>query len=181
MGLGSVGPSGELSMNPEFFEYFMSDNKSRQVTSPGRTGTSHAKTSISTPERVSAMPTSPAKMSTSPAKYCDNTPFSQFGTLLGGGISGPHDGCNSLLMGASDFDAVAALKDLSNSAPSTPSKLLRPRDSFHFHSSQEPLAYNQDGANKQDQKREASSSSRKKPRTSLFGQVKAKVEGRKTG
>jgi len=165
-GLGGVSSKGELSMNHEFFEYFMSSDKSRQATTPGRVGT---------------MTSSPAKpsMKMSPIKIGNSTPLSQFGTLLGGGISGPLDGCNSLFMGASDFDAVAALKDLSNSAPNTPSKLLRPRDSFQ--SSREAVPYNQDHDDAEEEEEQQDSSRRKKPKTSFFGQVKAKVDGRKTG
>jgi len=108
------------------------------------------------------------------------TPMSQFGTLAGG-ISGPllsgevdtdGVGCNSLLMGASDFDAVAALKDLSNSAPTTPSKLLRPRDETKDHNT---VPYNHD---MEGEKTEQPQQVRKKARTSFFGAVKAKVEGR---
>eukprot|EP00581_Thalassiosira_minuscula_P006248 CAMPEP_0183745226 /NCGR_PEP_ID=MMETSP0737-20130205/66131_1 /TAXON_ID=385413 /ORGANISM="Thalassiosira miniscula, Strain CCMP1093" /LENGTH=1010 /DNA_ID=CAMNT_0025980885 /DNA_START=93 /DNA_END=3124 /DNA_ORIENTATION=+ len=164
-GLSATGAKGELSMNQEMFEYFMSSDKSRMAT-PGRPGT---------------MNSSPTKTSTtmmmSPIKLGSSTPLSQFGTLLSGGISGPlTEGCNSLFMGASDFDAVAALKDLSNSAPNTPSKLLRPRDG---QLPQEAVPYDQDvGAEAVEQNQMPKS---KKPRTSLFGQVKAKVEERKMG
>jgi len=44
-----------------------------------------------------------------------------------GGLSGPIDaGNNSLFMAGDDFDCASALQDLSNSAPTTPSKLLLP-------------------------------------------------------
>jgi len=194
MGLGDGTGGGELSMNPEFFEYFMSDGKSRQASSPGRAGTapaSPAKASVTTPGRAGTAFSSPAKMMTpikygnnsTPIKYGNATPLSQYGTLLAGGISGPHEGCNSLFMGASDFDAVAALKDLSNSAPNTPSKLLRLRDDGDGGppSSREPLPYRSEHVDERRRDREAGGGGRKKARTSLFGQVKAKVDGRKSG
>jgi len=170
MGLGLNEQKGELTMNHEFFDYFMSD-KSRQPTTPGRAGTSPTKTS---------MMMSPIKIGN--MALSSTTPLSQFGTLRS--ISGPMmDGENSLLMHASDFDAVAALKDLSNSAPSTPSKLHRPRDSARSLTQQDSVPYNRDDdddANKEAH-RAGQVSTRKKPRTSFFGKVKAKVEERKTG
>lgn len=85
-------------------------------------------------------------------------------------ISGPMAGTNSLLMGDSDFDAAAALKDLSNSA--TPTKSLRPRE--------ESTAAQEGGAAApaaaEEEKVAAEEESRKKPRTSLFSTVKANVD-----
>lgn len=141
----------ELSMNQEFFEYFMSE-KSRRGT---------AEMSLSSPTKTSLL-MSPIKI----GRMAPATPLSQYGAIES--ISGPLDGDNSL------FDAVAALKDLSNSAPNTPSKLLRPRDG-----TQSPPPRDQiDSTNPEIE--EDWKVSRKKPKTSFFGQVKAKVEERKT-
>lgn len=163
VGLGaSTTTYGERTLNRDVFEYFMSD-KSRQASStstPGRAGI------MNSPAKTSGMNLSPMKLGYSA------TPLSQFGSL-GGPIT---DGCNSLLMAASDFDAVAALKDLSNSAPNTPSKLLRPRDESRLEGA--IPAYHQNHERADEGKPHVS---RKKPRTSFFGQVKAKVEERKTG
>jgi len=169
-GMASLGTAkGELTMNHDFFEYFMSD-KSRQTSTPGRAGTT-----MSSPAKTAAMMMTPIKL----GNMAPATPLSQFDTTLGT-ISGPLDGENSLFMHASDFDAVAALKDLSNSAPTTPPKLLRPRGG----SSQEPVPYHRNDAGETaagEGGDRAASRSRKKPKTSLFGQVKAKVGERKTG
>lgn len=178
-GMGGVTGGGveERSMNQEFFEYFMSspgnndNNRSRQVTTPGRSGTIMTHTSPA--KNTSNVMMSPAKIGTS-------TSLLQYGR-----ISGPFDGCNSLFMGASDFDAVAALKDLSNSAPSTPSKLHRPRNASHHELLSREEAVPCDGGRKagEAERKQANnaSGSRKKPKTSFFGQVKAKVKERKTG
>lgn len=163
-------------MNQEFFAYFLSSpdhNKSRQVATPGRSGEMTA--DASPVQHASDLALTPAKIGTS-------TPLSQFG-----GISGFCDGGNSLFMGASDFDAVAALKDLSNSAPNTPPKLLRPRHAPQRHwLSQEEAALGagvgEEGAAAQAHPNDASgANNRKKPKTSFFGQVKAKMEERNTG
>ena len=140
---------GELSMNQEFFEYFMSE-KSRA-----------AEMSLSSPPKT-GMLMSPIKI----GKLAPATPLSQYGAIES--ISGPLDGDNSL------FDAVAALNDLSNSAPITPSKLLRPRDG-----TQSPAPCDRVVTNNPERE-EDRAVSRKKPKTSFFGQVKAKVEERKT-
>ena len=140
---------GDLSMNQEFFEYFMSE-KSRA-----------ADMSLSSPQKT-GMLMSPIKI----GKLAPPTPLSQYGAIES--ISGPLDGDNSL------FDAVAALKDLSNSAPVTPSKLLFPRDG-----AQSPAPCDRVVANDPEVE-EDRAVSRKKPKTSFFGQVKAKVEERKT-
>ena len=96
-----------------------------------------------------------------------NTPLTQLHFF--GGLSGPVPGCNSLLMGASDFDAVSALKDLSNSAPPTPSKLLlQPIESL-----KETISFDQEGT---DQEMVHQESVGLKPKTSLLAKVKAKVE-----
>lgn len=173
-GLGGVpgaGAEGERSMNQEFFEYFMSspgNNKSRQITTPGRPGAAMAHAS-------------PAKHSSdlllSPTKIGTSTPLSQFGR-----ITGPFDGCNSLFMAheQQDFDAVAALKDLSNSAPGTPSKLFRPRDTSQQRLLPLEAAASREGAGEGGEARRTRPNHGKKP-TSFFGQVKAKVKERKTG
>jgi len=164
--LVGLGAEGERSMNQEFLAYFMSSpdpNQSRQVATPGRSGTNMVHAS---------------DLALTPAKVGFSTPLSQFGR-----ISGPCDGGNSLLMGASDFDAVAALKDLSNSAPNTPPKLLQPR-----HAPQRQLSP-QEAAAVDDSAREKGAATcgppphagydkGKKPRTSFFGQVQAKMEQR---
>jgi hypothetical protein len=140
----------ELSMNQEFFEYFMSE-KSRHGT---------AEMSLASPTKTSML-MSPIKI----GRLAPATPLSQYGAIES--ISGPLDGDNSL------FDAVVALKDLSNSAPNTPSKLLRPRDG-----TQPPPCDQIDATDPEIE--EDWTVSRKKPKTSFFGQVKAKVEERKT-
>ena len=160
--------NGELTMDPEFFEYFMND-KSRQKPTPGRSEASFA----------SAANYSPIKFGNI-AATSTQTPLSQFGAL--GSISGPLDGDNSLFMQASEFDAVAALKDLSNSAPNTPSKL---RDSSLVQSEEvariNPIQ-EEDGIVEEtkgvDEKVEASSS-KKKSQTSFLANVMRKVEERK--
>jgi hypothetical protein len=151
---------GELSaINNEFFDYFM-DDKGQQADTPGRPG----ETSSSS-EKAGKMLMSPIKLGP--------TTLSQFdGTLGDGVISGPMAGTNSLLMGDSDFDAAAALKDLSNSA--TPTKSLRPRE--------ESTAALEGGAaapaaeEEKEAAEEEEQVSRKKPRTSLFSTVKAHVD-----
>ena len=150
---------GELSaINNEFFDYFM-DDKGQQADTPERPG----ETSSSS-EKAGKMLMSPIKLGP--------TTLSQFdGSTLGDGvISGPMAGTNSLLMGDSDFDAAAALKDLSNSA--TPTKSLRPRE--------ESTAAQEGGAAApaaaEEEKVAAEEESRKKPRTSLFSTVKANVD-----
>ena len=165
--------NGELTMDPEFFEYFMND-KSRQKPTPGRMEASSA----------SAANYSPIKLGNIAASSTQ-TPLSQFGAL--GSISGPLDGDNSLFMQASEFDAVAALKDLSNSAPNTPSKLLNPRDSSLV-PSEEVARMNpvqeEDGIadeTKEVDEKVAASSSKSKPKTSFLANVKRKVEERKMG
>jgi hypothetical protein len=149
----SLDMKGELSTNQEFFEYFIS-KKSRA-----------AEMSLSSPPKTS-MPMSPIKI----GKLAPATPLLHHGAIES--ISGPLDGDNSL------FDAMAALKYLSNSAPNmapnTPSKLLRPRDGTQ---SQAPC--NRVDANNPEVEEEQAVS-RKKPKTSFFGQVKAKVEEGKT-
>jgi len=105
------------------------------------------------------------------------TPLSQFGTNLGP-MSGPGD--NSLMltnmhapnmltnMHASEFDAVAALNELSNSVPNTPSsKLLNPSSA---------------GGKKEGKGDEKQSAQKKKPpkkKTSFLSQVKDHVRKRK--
>ncbi len=73
-------------------------------------------------------------------------------------------------MGASDFDAVSALKDLSNSAPPTPSKfLLKPRDSsteVEPHQHDNPI---------EEGKRDEEETTKKKP-ISLFAKIKANLK-----
>ncbi|KAL7537491.1 hypothetical protein ACHAXR_008691, partial [Thalassiosira sp. AJA248-18] len=173
-GVSAAAEKGELSMNHDLFEYFMSEkSRTTAVSTPGRTGAN-----INSPSKTGMM-MSPIKI----GNLGPSTPLSQFGALVGG-ISAPlgDGGCNSLLMGASDFDAVAALKDLSNSAPNTPSKLIRPRDETRDQEEAALPPYNQDDAADEGGEEEKQvRNSRKKPRTSFFGQVKAKVEERKTG
>jgi hypothetical protein len=149
---------GELSMNQEFFEYFMSE-KSRNGA---------ADMAFSSPPKTSML-MSPIKI----GKMMPATPLSQYGALES--ISGPLDGDNSLFDAVAVFDAVAALKDLSNSAPNTPSKLLHGRDG-----TQSSAPCNRDET-KDSEVDEDRAVSRKKPKTSFFGQVKAKVGERKTG
>lgn len=69
---------------------------------------------------------SPLKSMTPSSKLLPpNTPLTHLG--FNGGLSGPIDaGNNSLFMAGDDFDCASALQDLSNSAPTTPSKLLLP-------------------------------------------------------
>ena len=156
MGLSSSPTKGELGpVNPDMFNYFMSD-KSRGATTPGRAATM-------SPAKASTMNMSPIKLGNLPP----TTPLTQFEPL--GGVSGPMAGCNSLM--ASDFDAVAALKDLSSSAPNTPSKLLRPRDGTQSQEAEEKKAA-EEGKDEPE---------RKKPRASLLSQVKAKAGERKSG
>ena len=69
---------------------------------------------------------SPLKSMTPSKLLPPNTPLNQLG-ITEGVLSGPVEpGNNSLWMADDDFDCVSALQDLSNSAPSTPSKLLLP-------------------------------------------------------
>jgi len=91
------------------------------------------------------------------------TPITHLGSL---GFSGPVDGMNSLFMGASDLDAVAALKDLSNSNPGTPAKETIPVAA---------------AAAAVQEEEETNERKCKRPKTSFFGQVQANVDKRKTG
>ncbi len=91
------------------------------------------------------------------------TPITHLGSL---GFSGPVEGMNSLFMGASDLDAVAALKDLSNSNPGTPAKEAVPA------SVAAPVPAPEEDTNERRCKR---------PKTSFFGQVQANVGKRKSG
>lgn len=91
------------------------------------------------------------------------TPITHLGSL---GFSGPVDGMNSLFMGASDLDAVAALKDLSNSNPGTPAKEAV------------PTSYAAAAAAPEEDTNERKC---KRPKTSFFGQVQANVDKRKSG
>ena len=76
-------------------------------------------------------------------------------------------------MGASDFDAVSALKDLSNSAPPTPSKyVLHPRET-----SKDSVPFSNEEA--VDEK-VVNDSPEEKKKTSFFAKVKAKVDERDT-
>lgn len=112
----------------------------------------------------------PKKVGASPAKFgiAPNTPLTQF-HLDTYTLSGPIDGCNSLLMAPSDLDAISALKDLSNSAPPTPSKfLLQPRENYT-----ESVPFDHDGT---DHEIVAIEPVVEKPKTSLLSKVKAKVE-----
>mmetsp|Transcript_21418 Transcript_21418/g.30661 ORF Transcript_21418/g.30661 Transcript_21418/m.30661 type:complete len:231 (-) Transcript_21418:12-704(-) len=93
------------------------------------------------------------------------TPITHLGSL---GFSGPVDGMNSLFMGASDLDAVAALKDLSNSNPGTPAKETAPVEAAA-------------AAAAAVQEEETNERKCKRPKTSFFGQVQANVDKRKTG
>ena len=181
-GMGMLGAAaaeagkGDLSLHPGFFEYFMNDKSgtSAAPTTPGRpANTTNAMSSTS---KSTGMTMSPIKVGN---MTHDEAPLTQFGTLAGQ-VAGLGDGFgHSLLMGASDFDAAAALKDLSNSAPNTPSKLLRPRG--HESLAQGAVPYSQDYTNDEAKEAGEEQASRKKPRTSLFGRVKAKVDGRKSG
>ena len=76
---------------------------------------------------------------------------------------------NSLFMGASDLDAVAALKDLSNSNPGTPAKETAPVEAAAA------------AAAAAVQEEETNERKCKRPKTSFFGQVQANVDKRKTG
>ena len=98
-----------------------------------------------------------------------HTPITHLGSL--GMFSGPVDGMNSLFMGASDLDAVAALKDLSNSNPGTPAN-LQPRDSSREAASAAGAGEEEEASNERKCKR---------PKTSFFGQVQANVGKRKSG
>jgi len=165
---GSTANPGELTMDPELFQYFMSD-KSR--AGGGQETTANNALMASPDGRSTAGKMS---MSMSPTKM---TPLSQFGTNLGP-MSGPGD--NSLMltnmhapnmltnMHASEFDAVAALNELSNSVPNTPSsKLLNPSSA---------------GGKKEGKGDEKQSAQKKKPpkkKTSFLSQVKDHVRKRK--
>jgi len=190
--LGTPGPDSlnltksQLSVGEEFFEYFMTD-KSRQTADVLKTKPkSPSKTEPDSPSKFALSPArfsnTSSRFASSPAKFeiHPNTPLTQlqyFGGLSGGlsagltaGLSGPIDGCNSLLMGASDFDAVSALKDLSNSAPPTPSKfLLKPRDS-----SKEADPSHHDNQT-HERERGAEEMKKKKP-ISLFAKIKANLK-----
>jgi hypothetical protein len=97
-----------------------------------------------------------------------HTPITHFGSF--GGLSGPVDGMNSLFMGASDLDAVAALKDLSNSNPGTPANVQPSASEAAFEASA--------NAGKEEATNERKC---KRPKTSFFGQVQANVHKRKSG
>lgn len=98
------------------------------------------------------------------------TPITHLGSL---GLSGPIEGMNSLFMGASDLDAVAALKDLSNSNPGTPAN-IQPRENAREEAPERAAAAEEDEA--------ANERKSKRPKTSFFGQVQANVDKkRKSG
>jgi hypothetical protein len=80
---------------------------------------------------------------------------------------------NSLFMGASDLDAVAALKDLSNSNPGTPAN-IQPRENAREAAPEEAaVAEEEEATNERKSER---------PKTSFFGQVQANVDKkRKSG
>ena len=98
------------------------------------------------------------------------TPITHLGSL---GLSGPIEGMNSLFMGASDLDAVAALKDLSNSNPGTPAN-IQPRENARETAPEEAAAAEEEEATNERKS--------KRPKTSFFGQVQANVDKkRKSG
>jgi len=138
----------------EFARLFMSD-KSRQTP---------LKTGLESPVKTTAMGSnfSPIKF----GNIAPHTPITHLGSL--GMSSGPVDGMNSLFMGAYDLDAVAALKDLSNSNPGTPANLTAPPPA----AAAAAAAAGDEDLNERKCKR---------PKTSFFGQVQANVGRRKSG
>jgi len=136
----------------DFARLFMPDN-SRQTP---------LKTGLESPAKSTTMGSnfSPIKL----GNLAPPTPITHLGSL---GFSGPMDGMNSLFMGASDLDAVAALKDLSNSNPGTPAKEAAPTTAAATATTtQEEEATNERKC--------------KRPKTSFFGLVQANVGKRKS-
>ena len=160
--MGSLGaaPVGELTMDTEFFECMMSD-KSRQTGEGATFSTDAAYTSSKT-----GMMMSPIKVGKAPSG------LSQLGVHS---LAGHIDGGNSLFMQGSDmqaseFDAVAALQNLSNSVPNTPAKDMAVAASLN----QNQAAGNEAAAV------EVAESKKKRPKISFLGQVKAKIAERKS-
>ena len=137
----------------EFVRLFMSDNNHQTPMGSRFDSPVKANTTMGTNF-------SPIKL----GNMAPPTPITNLGSL---GFSGPVDGLNSLFMGASDLDAVAALKDLSNSNPGTPAKETAPAVAMAATTTREEEASNERKCTR--------------PKTSFFGQVQANVDKRKFG